>query len=94
MDHSVQGCFLPHNTCKYCGAGTHNNNQHDENCLINLSKHEEWRIKVWRKGYRNRMNDPIPRDAACSGMGEAEVEAYIAGWSCADKMQKLNVQAA
>lgn len=53
MDHSVQGCFLPQNTCPSCGAGKHNNNKHDENCLINVPVRN---MKSWRMGWRMKQS--------------------------------------
>ena len=47
MDHSVQGWLLPQNTCK-CGAGAHDNYQHDENCLINVPVAL---MPLWRRGF-------------------------------------------
>ncbi len=56
MEHSVQGCFLPSNTCKYCGAGAHNSYQHDENCLINVPVDK---MPPWRLGWRQRLGGMI-----------------------------------
>ena len=53
MDHSVQGCFLPQNTCKYCGAGKHNDYQHDENCLSSVPVPF---MPLWRRGFEAQLN--------------------------------------
>ena len=53
MDHSVQGCFLPQNTCPSCGAGPHNNNRHDENCLSGVPVPF---MPLWRRGFEAQLN--------------------------------------
>ena len=58
MDHSVQGCFLPQNTCRYCGAGSHNSYLHDNNCLINVLEHTPKLIYNWKCGFEGRPFNP------------------------------------
>lgn len=53
MDHSVQGCFLPHNTCPSCGAGPHNENKHDENCLSTVPIPF---MSLWRRGFAAQLS--------------------------------------
>ena len=87
MDHSLQGCFLPQNTCKYCGAGSHNNYTHDANCLINVSVRN---MKSWRMGWLMKQNGstfgiPSARTPA--------VDAFRMGVRCAELMAEKKLSA-
>lgn len=84
----VQGCFLPQNTCKYCGAGMHNNNQHDENCLINVPVRN---MNSWRAGWR------IKQSGSTFGVPSTKTpaaDAFRMGVRCAGFMaeKKLTVE--
>lgn len=79
MDHSVQGCFLPQNTCKYCSAGAHNHYKHDENCLINVPVEG---MPLWRRGYKEQMEDNVRKVAP----GDSGL-LYLMGVACAARIQ-------
>ncbi len=85
MDHSLQGCFLPQNTCKYCGAGAYNSYQHDENCLINVPIEG---IELWRRGYKEQLAGKV-RKTVHDNSGSL----YLMGVACAAKLQVRQVPA-
>jgi len=76
MDHSVQGCFLPHNTCKFCGAGAHNKYQHDENCLINVPLEF---MPHWRRGFDDARDKKGMRERINTTAGIIYLQGYGIG---------------
>ena len=76
MTHPAQSRCLPHVTCKFCGAGPKNGNQHDENCLINVPSAEA--TVIWRQGY-----DDAKRGQTNCVLGNSSV--YLMGRRLAQK---------
>ncbi len=74
-------------SCKSCGAGRHNNNEHDENCLSNVPGRMGELLPYWNKGWNNRLAcGRTPPDASLSGMSKRQARAYVMGVSCAALM--------
>jgi len=85
VTHPAQGRFLPHRICKYCGAGKHNQYQHDKNCLRNVPTEG---AALWHRGYDEQLAGKV-REVAPGDSGLL----YLMGVACAARIQVNQVPA-
>lgn len=73
----------PSNCCTACGAGLHNNYQHDKNCLINVPV---VMVPLWRRGFQAQMKagwgNKVPLEPLLS---EQEGLAFSMGAAAAER---------